>query len=85
MKTIDEISKHIKESGYSGLTDDEINSWIQFQEQLALRDAEFQKKMSMYDQILKDKAAESKRAANAAIEAVQNIMNTPLNLKKVDE
>lgn len=85
MKTINDIGEYITNNGYSGLTDDEIESWISFKCDCAKRSADVENQKQLYDQILQNNAAETKKRTAAAIETLNNLINTPLNLKRIGD
>lgn len=69
MRTIDETADEIKKNGYSNLTDEEIEAWVESRKEEAATEALTAAKLSAVQDAIKETTASQKRIADAALEA----------------
>lgn len=82
--TIDEICKEISENGFKNLNDEEIQTYVDYQRELALRDADFKDRCAKREAELQTIAEAQFKVADAAIDSFKTLCAAPLNLKRVD-
>lgn len=82
--TIDEICKEISENGFKNLEDEDIQTYVDYQRELALRDADFQDRCAKREAELQTIAEAQMKVADAAIDSFKALVDAPLNLSRVD-
>lgn len=82
--TIDEICKEISENGFKNLEDEDIQAYVDYQRELALRDADFQDRCAKREAELQTITEAQFKVADAAIESFKTLCDAPLNLSRVD-
>lgn len=82
--TIDEICKEISENGFKNLNDEDIQTYVEYQRELALRDADFQDRCAKREAELQAIAKAQMKVADAAIDSFKALCDAPLNLSRVD-